>query len=153
MGLVHPAKHGEPSILRARGNSASQQSPKLLLDLPMKNAAAVRNYFVLPCCLLLLNLGNVVVSYKAQMVRDGMIRTALVIGMVLFGSSVVAFVLSPAIEVVVGRLHAHSRRAGGFFGEFFFLFALGLLVFWLYFRLSTIGPASIVPPGWRNGRG
>ena len=76
---------------------------------PMKNL--IRNYFVLPCCLLLLNLCVGMVSYKAKMIQDPMLQTAAVIGMVLFGGSLVGFVLAPAICAMVGTLPATAATA------------------------------------------
>jgi len=116
----------------------------------MKKATVVRDYFVLPCCLLLLNLCNSIVTYKAGTIRDGMIRTAFVIAMVLFGSSVVAFLVSPSISAFIGWMHRTSRRSAGRLGEIVFLAVLGVVIFWIYYRLSSFGPASVLPAGWRN---
>ena len=118
----------------------------------MKKATVVRDYFVLPCCLLLLNLCNSVVAYKAGTIRDGMLRTVFVIALVLFGSSVVAFLVSPAISTLIGWLHRTSRRNAGRAGEAAFLLVLGIVIFWVYYRLSSFGPASVLPAGWRNPR-
>ncbi len=112
----------------------------------------LRTHYVLPCCFLLLNLVNTIISYKAQMIRDGMLRTGFVIAMVLFGSSAVAFLVSPGIEAAVRMVHKTSRKRAGILGEGLFLSFLGLVVFWLYFRANTLGPASLLLPGWRNHR-
>jgi bacteriorhodopsin len=116
----------------------------------MKSTPLVRNYYVLPCCLLLLNLCIELVSYKAKMVADVLLRTTVIMGMVLFGGSLVAFLIAPAIGVLVASLHRSSRQRGGTFGELFFLLLLGLIVFWLYYRIYIIGPESVLPAGWRN---
>ncbi len=116
----------------------------------MKSNQVVRNYYILPCCLLLLNLCIELVSYKAKMIDDVMLRTAAIMAMVLFGGALVAFVAAPAITTVVGTLHRHSRARFGALGEAFFLLLLGVFVFWLYYRVYVIGPASILPAGWRN---
>jgi hypothetical protein len=118
----------------------------------MKSNSVVRDYFILPCCLLLLNLSNTLVTYKAGVIHDAFLRTALIIAMVLFGSSIVAFVISPAISALVGWSHHASRRKAGALGELAFIIILGIVVFWLYYRVSTFGPASILPAGWRNPR-
>jgi hypothetical protein len=110
----------------------------------------IRTYYVLPCCLLLLNLLNTLITYKARVIGDGILRTFFVIGMVLFGSSLVAFLVSPGIEVLVHTVHQASRRRAGVAGETAFYLGLGLVVFWLYFRANTLGAASILPPAWRN---
>lgn len=116
----------------------------------MKSNQAVRNYYVLPCCLLLLNLCVELVSYKAKMIDDVLMRTAAIMGMVLFGGALVGFVAAPAITAVVGSLHQSSRARFGIMGEAFFLFLLGAVVFWLYYRVYILGPASILPLDWRN---
>ncbi|HVU33056.1 MAG TPA: hypothetical protein VHE61_06455 [Opitutaceae bacterium] len=116
----------------------------------MKSNQVVRNYYVLPCCLLLLNLCIELVSYKAKMIDDVLLRTAAIMGMVLFGGALVGFVAAPAITAVVGTLHRNSRARFGTLGEAFFLLLLGVVVFWLYYRVYVIGPASILPPEWRN---
>ena len=116
----------------------------------MKNPNVVRNYYVLPCCLLLLNLCTGLVSYKAQLIDDALLRTAAIMGMVLFGSALVGFVVSPAIGTLVGWMHRSSRQRWGELGEIFFLLLLGVIVFWLYYRFYNLGPQSILPTDWRN---
>ncbi len=116
----------------------------------MKTPTVVRNYYVLPCCLLLLNLCVELVSYKTKMLNDSLLRTAAIMGMVLFGGSLVGFVMSPAIGLLINSLHRGSRQSGGRLGEVLFLVFLGLLIFWLYYRVYILGPQSILPYEWRN---
>ena len=118
----------------------------------MKNPQFVRHYFILPCCLLLLNLVNAIISYKSAMIADHVVRVAVIMVLVLGGSSIVAFLVAPAIEAVVGRLHRTSRQNAGVFGEVIFLVVLGLAVFWLYYQVYIHGPASILPAEWANPR-
>ena len=116
----------------------------------MKNPQFVRNYYVFPCCLLLLNLCVEIVSYKVKMFDDALLRTAAIMGMVLFGGSLVGFVVAPAIGALVTTAHRGSRHGAGRLGEAFFLVLLGVLVFWLYYRVYNIGPQSVLPAAWRN---
>ena len=116
----------------------------------MKSSQVVRTYYVLPCCLLLLNLCIGVVGYKARIIADPLQRTAAIMGMVLFGGSLVAFVLAPAIEALVRTLHAGSRRGAGALGEILFLALLGVGVFWLYYEFYIVGPEAILPAAWHN---
>lgn len=116
----------------------------------VKNSNVVRNFYVLPCCLLLLNLCIELVSYKAKIIDDVLLRTAAIMGMVLFGGSMVAWVAAPAIEALVGWMHRGSRRTWGAVGETLFLLALGAVVFWLYYRIYVIGPESVLPAEWHN---
>ncbi|OIR08166.1 hypothetical protein GALL_96670 [mine drainage metagenome] len=116
----------------------------------MNSNRVVRNYYVLPCCLLLLNLCVEIVDYKAKAFGDPLLRTAAIMAMVLFGGSLFAFLISPALEALIRWARAHSRSNGGALGELLFLVALGLLVFWLYYRVYNLGPQSILPADWRN---
>jgi hypothetical protein len=118
--------------------------------LHMRTTAALERYYVLPCCLLLLNLCNEIIAYKARLIDDGLLRTLFIIGMVLFGSSVVAFAIAPGVVWIVQSLRRTSRSNAGRLGEAAFLVGLGLLVFWLYYRNYLMGTQAILPPMWRN---
>ncbi len=118
--------------------------------LPLKKTNVVRTYYILPCCLLLLNVCNSLVTYKAGMIVDPLMRTAAIILFVLVGSSVVAFVLAPAIEGLVRSLHRTSQKGAGELGRVAFLVALGGGVFFLYYQLYVHGPESLLPTVLRN---
>ena len=115
-----------------------------------KSPQLVRHYFILPCCLLLLNLVNSIVSYKSAMIYDPVVRVGAVILMILVGSSIVAFLVAPGIQSVVGRMHRTSRQSAGVFGEVIFMCLLGVGVFWLYYQVTIHGPAAILPAEWAN---
>ena len=110
----------------------------------------IRNFYVLPCCLLLLNLCNQLVSYKARVIDDAFLRTAAIMAMVLFGGTLVGSIAEPVIGTLVGSLHQGTRARWGQLGEIFFLLLLGFAVFWLYYRVDVYGPGSILPADWRN---
>jgi hypothetical protein len=110
----------------------------------------VRHFYVLPCCVLLLNLLVGLVSYKAQLIADPVLRTGFIMAMVLFGGSLIGWAMAPALTWVVDLLHRRSRRTGGTVGEIFFLLVLGAVVFWLYYRMYIHGPQAVLPPAWRN---
>jgi hypothetical protein len=116
----------------------------------MKNPQIVRNYFILPCCLLLLNLVNSIISYKAALISDHVLRVAFIMVMILGGSGLVAWIIAPALESVVRGLHHTSRQNAGVFGEVIFISILGLAIFWLYYQVYIHGPASILPAEWVN---
>jgi hypothetical protein len=115
-----------------------------------KATAVVRNYYVLPCCLLLLNLVNSLADYKAQMIGEPFLRTVAVLFFVACGASLVAFVIAPAITMAVNMLQRGSRQGGGRTGEMIFLLVLGAGVFWCYYQLCNHGPAALLPAVWRN---
>ena len=116
----------------------------------MKTSRALERYYVLPCCLLLLNLCNEVISYKAKLIHDGLLRTLFIMSMVLFGASLVAFAVAPGIIWSVQSLRRTSRSTGGGVGDVLFLTVLGALVFWLYYRNYILGTEYILPTMWHN---
>lgn len=116
----------------------------------MKASAALARYYVLPCCLLLLNLCNEIIAYKARLIGNDFVRTGFIIGMVLFGASLVAFVVAPGITWIVQSLRRSSRTAAGQVGEIVFLCVLGGLIFWLYYRNYIVGTDAILPTAWHN---
>ncbi len=117
---------------------------------PVKKTNVVKNYYILPCCLLLLNVCNSLVSYKADMIGDPVLRVFAIIFMVLVGSSLVAYVFAPAIEGVVRSLYRSSGKSGGGLGQGVFLVVLGITVFFLYYQLYIHGPESLLPVLLRN---
>ncbi len=117
----------------------------------MKVRAALERHYVLPCCLLLLNLCNEVIAYKARLIGDDLLRTLFIMGMVLFGGSLVAFVVAPGIIWAVQSLRQTSRTTAGSLGEVAFLLALGGFIFWLYYRNYILGTDAMLPAMWRNG--
>jgi len=116
----------------------------------VKKTNVVRNYFILPCCLLLLNVCNSLVSYKAGMIADPFLRTGAIIFFVLIGSSMVAFIFSPAIEALVRTLQRTSRKGAGELGQVAFYVLLAAGVFYLYYQLYIYGPEAILPQVLRN---
>ena len=116
----------------------------------MKTKATLERYYVLPCCLLLLTLCNDIIAYKAKLIHDGLLRIFFIMGMVLFGSSLVAFAIAPGIIWIVHSLRKTSRSTAGGVGEAMFLIGLGALIYWLYYRNYLLGTGAILPEMWRN---
>jgi hypothetical protein len=117
----------------------------------MRTTATLERYYVLPCCLLLLNLGNEIVAYKAKVIDDGLLRTLFIMGFVLFGASLVAFAVAPGLIWLIQSLRRTSRSNAGQVGEGCFLLGLGAVIFWLYYRNYLMGTEHILPTAWRNG--
>ena len=112
--------------------------------------AVVRDYYVLPCCLLVLNLGVEVAQYKVKGFAEPLVAMAVIMGVVLFGGSLMAFVVAPGLSWMISMLHRGSRQSAGEIGEALFLVVLGVVIFWLYYQVYIIGPQSILPLAWRN---
>lgn len=117
----------------------------------MKASVALERHYVLPCCLLLLNLCNEIIAYKARLIGDDFLRTLFIMGMVLFGGSLVAFAVASGIIWLVQSLRRTSRTAAGGMGDILFLVVLGGVIFWLYYRNYVHGTEAIIPSIWRNG--
>jgi hypothetical protein len=115
-----------------------------------KASTTVRIYYVLPCCLLLLNLVNAIVGYQAERIGEPWLRTVVVIALVLFGSSLITFLVAPGLESFVRWIHRTTKAQAGGWGEAGVLIGLGAVVFWLYFLMSNQGVAAIVPAIWRH---
>lgn len=133
------------SLTLERGLSNAWTMSRMKSFPPPKKTNVVKHYFILPCCLLLLNVCNSLVSYKAGMIGDPLLRTAAIIFFVLIGSSLVAFIFAPAIEGLVHSLHRTSRKGAGELGRVIFLGLLGSGVFYLYYQLYIHGPQAILP--------
>ena len=116
----------------------------------MKTSFTLERYYVLPCCLLLLNLCNEIIAYKAKLIDDGLLRTLFIMGMVLFGSSLVAFAVAPGLVWTVQSLRRTSRSGAGQLGEVLFLGGLGAVIFGLYYRNYLMGTEHILPAMWHN---
>jgi len=91
-----------------------------------------------------------IVSYKARVFGDPYLRTGAIMAMVLFGGSLVGFVVAPLIGRLVATMQRSSRQGAGELGEIFFLLFLGAVVFWLYYRVHHrpgIGaPSGVAQP-------
>ena len=118
----------------------------------MKNQKLVQNYYVLPCCLLMLNLCVELVSYKTRALHDPWLRTGAIMAMVLFGGSFVGFFMAPGIGRIVEALRRGSRQTGGHVGEIVFLLLLGVAIYAVYFRIYIHGMESVLPFEWRNAK-
>ena len=83
----------------------------------MNGSRLVRNYYVLPCCLLLLNLVNSIISYKAQLISDHVLRVAFIMVMILGGSGLVGHAVARRLlafrpkQIVLVALYRHETEA------------------------------------------
>ncbi len=110
----------------------------------------VRGYFVLPCLLLLLNVANNLISYKAQEIGDPYLRVTAIMLLVLCGGGLVGFLFAPGLQSVVRSLHRGSQQQAGRVGELIFMIALGVFVFWIYYQMTIHGPEALLPRAWWN---
>ena len=118
-----------------------------------KKKTKTRNYIILPACLLLLNAVEEVVVYKVQQypeaAKNPYILTLVLILLFALGFFLVGDMLVPYIKSLFEGIHKRSRKHGGDLGIIIFYALLGTFIFFIYFRIYTMGPETILPPAWR----
>jgi len=114
---------------------------------------AAKNYFILPVCLLLLNAVEEVLVYKVQNYPDIACNPYLLTGVLIIlfsaGFAVIGDMFAPYLQGVFEHFHKKSKKTGGQFGMLIFYTAVAGFIFFIYFRIYTIGPQSVLPPSWR----
>ena len=112
-----------------------------------------RNYIILPVCLLLLNAAEEVIIYKVQdypdIAKNAYLLTAVIILLFILGFSLVGEMIAPYIQTLFEGMHKQTQQHSGRIGLMVFYVALGLFIFFLYFRIYTMGPETVLPPSWR----
>ena len=118
-----------------------------------KKKSKTRNYIILPVCLLLLNAVEEVVVYKVQgypkIARNAYLLTGVLILLFTLGFSVVGDMIAPYLQAWFEGMHKKTHQHGGKIGLMVFYVLLGLFIFFLYFRIYTMGPQTVLPPSWR----
>jgi len=112
-----------------------------------------RNYIILPACLLLLNAAEEVIIYKVQkypeIAKNAYLLTTVILLLFILGFSLVGDMLAPYIKTVFDNMHKRSKQHGGNAGTIVFYAALACFIFFIYFRIYTMGPEMVLPPSWR----
>ncbi len=107
---------------------------------------SVRVFFILPVCLLLMNVLQELAVYKMERsIMNKFLFTGALLFMYAAVFTVVGNLVSPWLESVVEKLHFGSKKKGGGLGLLlFYSFTLaGLYV--LYYFVFVKGPQSILP--------
>ena len=114
---------------------------------------AKRNYIILPVCLLLLNAAEEITIYKVNhypdIAKNPYILTGVIILLLILGFSVVGEMIEPYLQTMFESMHKRTHQHSGSIGLMVFYVLLGLFIFFLYFRIYTIGPQAALPPSWR----
>ena len=109
----------------------------------------MHKFIILPSCLLVGNLFQEIISYKAEMAGNPYWRTAVIILGYFVVSAIGAFIAAPIAESVLKQIYTHSRKQG-LIWEAFFLLAVCAGVFFLYFMVYIHGVVSVLPRSWQN---
>ncbi|MBN1672481.1 MAG: hypothetical protein JXR37_15680 [Kiritimatiellae bacterium] len=110
----------------------------------------MRKYIILPSCLLVLNVVQEVVVYKAALIRHAHLRVLFLVFMFALGFTFVGFVVYPLIERSLRNLHRSSKSVAGRIGEVLFLAMLCAGLYFLYYQIYIHGPHTLLPRPWRN---
>ncbi len=112
-----------------------------------------KNYLILPACLLWLNVIEEVIVYKAQnypaIATNPYLLTLVIILLFAIGFALVGNVIAPYFQSLFEQAHKGSKKHGGDMGIIIFYVITAGLTFFVYFRIYTMGPQMILPPGWR----
>ena len=112
-----------------------------------------RNYIILPACLLLLNAVEEIIIYKVQaypdIAKNAYLLTAVIILLFILGFSLVGEMIAPYLQTLFEGMHKRTQKHSGSIGLMVFYVVLGLFLFFLYFRIYTMGPQAALPPSWR----
>jgi uncharacterized BrkB/YihY/UPF0761 family membrane protein len=119
----------------------------------MRMKKKYRNYIILPACLLLLNAMEEVIVYKVQscpeIAKNAYLLTFVLLLIFSIGFSLVGDMLAPYITKLFENMHKGSHKHGGSIGILLFYTFLGCLLFFIYFRIYTMGPETVLPLSWR----
>jgi hypothetical protein len=99
---------------------------------------------------LILNIVEEVFTYKAQVIENNYLRTAVVMGLFLVGFGLVALLLSPLISRWLQAAYFSGRKRAGYLGEFVVLGIVYAGLFFVYYRIYVHGVESILPDALQN---
>ncbi|MBT4033536.1 MAG: hypothetical protein HOE61_02175 [Candidatus Marinimicrobia bacterium] len=104
----------------------------------------IRKYLVLPVSLLLLNAVEDIAIFRLQsVISDPLLLTGAIITLFVIGFSLVGFVISPAIEVMIERSYATGKGLFGPSGSVVMLLVIGGAIYWVYYKIYIEGVSSI----------
>lgn len=109
----------------------------------------VRKYLVFPITYLILELFEELIYYKAQLIGDVHGRTAVVMVSLVFGISLLAFVLVPFFEGGLESLRKSHRRHGAMAMLTITVLLIAGLYFVYYIKMRS-GMEGILPPFMLN---
>ncbi len=122
-------------------NSPTKSSPT--------KSKGIRQYLVFPITYLILDLVQDYVSYKCELIEDPWIRTGAVISALVFGISILAFVLVPFIEGGLETVRK-THKSHGPLADFLVTCLILVALYFIYFLKINEGIRSILPPFMLN---
>lgn len=108
----------------------------------MKNA---RKYFIFPITYLILELAEDFIIYKCSKIDDIYIRTAVIMGALVAGISILAFILMPFFEGGLERLHKSHKKHGPL-ADFVVSCSMIIALYGIYYLKFKSGLEAILPP-------
>jgi len=112
----------------------------------------IRRYVILPTCLLVLNVVEEVVCYKAQVIGNPYLRAGILMLMFFCGFGLVGLVFAPLLTRSLEQVYFGGRKHGGYLGELIVLAALYGGLFYVYYLMygAPSGVENLLPIAWHN---
>lgn len=110
----------------------------------------LRKWIIFPCCLLIFGLVEELLYYKLELIANRHVRVGVMMFLYVAGISLVAFVITPAIEKIVLKFYMGTKHGFGWVGEILFVAILLLLTYFLWYQLFIYGPEVLLPNDWHN---
>ncbi|PJF38762.1 MAG: hypothetical protein CUN55_16345 [Phototrophicales bacterium] len=112
----------------------------------MKNA---KKYVIFPITYLILELVEEYIAYKCDLIADPWMHTGVLMVSLVFGISILAFVLVPFFEGGLDTVHRTHKKHGPLAGFMVTLLIIAGLYFIYYFKVLH-GIEGILPPFMLN---
>lgn len=140
--------YAEPSGCTVAGpkTSMAQKHRKRPKPLHKRN---IKKYFVLPVCILVINIVEEILVYKSNFIADDYLRTAFILLLFIVGIAGVSFLVSPLIVKLLSSVYFKGRKHAGYAGELIILAVTLGGLYYLYFLIYIYGPEYLLPSAWR----
>jgi len=107
---------------------------------------SVRVFFILPLCLLIMNVVQSLAVYKMERsIMNKYLFAGAMLLMYAVGFTIVGKLFSPWLETLVEKMHFGSKKSGGGFGLFCFYGLAISGLYAVYYFLYVKGPQSLLP--------
>ncbi|MBS3763053.1 MAG: hypothetical protein KGZ25_07100 [Planctomycetes bacterium] len=113
----------------------------------------IEKYVILPTCLLVLEVFEEFVCYKAEIINNPYLRTLILLLMFFCGFSLVNLVFAPLINKAIEHLYYGGRKSAGPLGEIISLGVVYTALFYVYYLIysTEAGVEQLLPQSLHNG--
>ena len=109
----------------------------------------IKKYFVLPVCILILNIIEEIIVYKSRVIENEYLKTACILFFFIVGVAIISLALSPLFEKILSSAYFGSRKHAGYLGEFLTLVVTLCVLYIAYYYAYAKGAEYLLPVSWR----